>query len=113
MWLRRFRSPRDAAAASAGRAGANGRRPKRSFDDPKPSASPNDASLGNFGASGGSLASPPMVPSAAIPSFYRIVQTDAHVVISAEWVHDSRVVRLNSRHIPPAFRSWLGDSIGY
>ena len=88
-------------------------KPKRSFDDPETFGLAERCLLGNFGASGGSLASPPMVPSAAIPSFYRIVQTDTHVVIFTEWVHDARIVRLNGTHLPPAFRSWLGDSIGH
>jgi hypothetical protein len=54
-----------------------------------------------------------MVPSVAIPSFYRIVQTDTHVLIFAEWVHDARIIRLNGTHLPLAVRSWLGDSIGH
>ncbi len=88
-------------------------KPKRSFDDPETFGLAERCLLGNFGASGGSLASPPMVPGAAIPSFYRIVQTDTHVVIFTEWVHDARIVRLNGTHLPPSFRSWLGDSIGH
>jgi len=88
-------------------------KPKRSFDDPETFGLAERCLLGNFGASGGSLASPPMVPSAASPSFYRIVQTDTHVVIFTEWVHDARIVRLNGTHLPPSFRSWLGDSIGH
>ena len=79
----------------------------------KPSASPNDCLLGNFGASGGSLASPPMVPSQVIPSLYQIVQPDTYVLILTEWVHDARLIRLNGTHLPPAIRSWLGDSIGH
>jgi len=88
-------------------------RPKRSFDDPETFGLAERCLLGNFGASGGSLASPPMVPSAAIPSFYRIVQSDTHVLIFSEWVHDARIVRLNGTHLPPDIRSWLGDSIGH
>jgi len=88
-------------------------RSKRSFDDPETFGLAERCLLGNFGASGGSLASPPMVPSAAIPSFYRIIQTDTHVLIFTEWVHDARIVRLNGTHLPPAIRSWLGDSIGH
>lgn len=88
-------------------------RPKRSFDDPETFGLAERCLLGNFGASGGSLASPPMLPSAAIPSFYRIVQTDTHVMIFTEWVHDARIIRLNGTHLPPTFRSWLGDSIGH
>ena len=88
-------------------------RPKRSFDDPETFGLAERCLLGNFGASGGSLSSPPMVPSAAIPSFYRIVQSDTHVLIFSEWVHDARIVRLNGTHLPPDIRSWLGDSIGH
>jgi hypothetical protein len=88
-------------------------RPKRSFEDPETFGLAERCLVGSFGASGGSLASPPMVPSAAIPSFYRIVQTDTRVLIFAEWVHDARIIRLNGTHLPPAIRSWLGDSIGH
>jgi hypothetical protein len=87
-------------------------RPRRTFDDPETFGLAERCLVGNFGASGGSLASPPMVPSASIPSFYRIVQTATHVLIFTEWVHDARIVRLNGTHLPPAIRSWLGDSIG-
>ena len=88
-------------------------RPKRSFDDPETFGLAERCLLGNFGASGGSLASPPMVPSQVIPSFYQIVQSDTHVLIFSEWVHDARLIRLNGTHLPPAIRSWLGDSIGH
>ena len=46
-------------------------------------------------------------------NFKRIVQTDTHVMIEIEMVHDARVVRLNSEHPPTDIRSWLGDSIGW
>jgi hypothetical protein len=88
-------------------------RPKRSFDDPETFGLAERCLLGNFGAGGGSLASPPMVPSAAIPSFYRIVQAETHVLIFTEWVHDARIVRLNGTQLSPTIRSWLGDSIGH
>ena len=88
-------------------------RPKRSFEDPETFGLAERCLLGNFGASGGSLASPPMVPSQAIPSFYRIVQTETHVMIFTEWMHDARIIRLNGTHLPSAIRSWLGDSIGH
>jgi hypothetical protein len=86
-------------------------RPKRSFDDPETLGLAERCLLGSFGASGGSLASPPMIPSESLPSFYRIVQTDGHVLIFAEWVHDARMIRLGGRHLPPEIRNWLGDSI--
>jgi hypothetical protein len=87
-------------------------RPKRSFDDPEALGLAERCIVGNFGG-GGSLASPPLVPSEAIPGFYLIVQTDTHVLIFTEWVHDARIIRLNGTHRPPAIRSWLGDSIGH
>ena len=50
------------------------------------------------------------------PSLYnnykRIIQTEDHVMILLEMVHDARVIRLNSEHAPDSFRTWLGDSIG-
>ena len=88
-------------------------RPKRSFDNPETLGLAERCLLGMFSASGGSLASPPMVPSASLPSFYEIVQTDTHVMIFTEWVHDARVVRLSGTHLPSTIRSWLGDSIGH
>src|SRR4029079_13139022 len=82
-------------------------RPKRSCEDPETFGLAERCLVGNFGASGGSLASPPMVPSQSIPSFYQIVQTEAHVLIFTEWVHDARIVRLNGTHRPATIRSWL------
>jgi len=43
----------------------------------------------------------------------RIVQTPDHVMILVEMVHDARIVRLNSEHVDPSVRKWLGDSIGW
>ena len=53
----------------------------------------------------------------SIPSLYnnfkRIVQTDTHVMILIEMVHDARVVRMNSEHPGPEVEKWMGDSIGW
>ena len=53
----------------------------------------------------------------SIPSLYNnfktIVQTDDHVMILIEMVHDARVVRMDSEHVAPEIRTWLGDSIGW
>ncbi|HVS12717.1 MAG TPA: hypothetical protein VMV46_02240 [Thermoanaerobaculia bacterium] len=46
-------------------------------------------------------------------NFKRIVQTEDHVMILIEMVHDARIVRLGSEHPPADQRSWLGDSIGW
>jgi hypothetical protein len=53
----------------------------------------------------------------ALPSLYnnvkRIVQTDDHVMLLNEMVHDARVIRLNSEHPPADVRFLHGDSIGW
>ena len=41
------------------------------------------------------------------------MQTDDHVMILLEMVHDARIVRMNSQHPPAEVRKWLGDSIGW
>jgi hypothetical protein len=88
-------------------------RPKRTLEDPETFGLPERCLMGNFGASGGSLASPPMIPSDILLSLYKIVQNDSHVLIFTEWVHDARIVRLNGTHLPSSIRNWLGDSIGH
>ncbi len=60
----------------------------------------------------GSTSGPPMLP-ALYNNMKRIVQTDEHVMILAEMIHDARVIRLNSEHPPQEIRSWMGDSIGH
>jgi hypothetical protein len=87
-------------------------RPKRSFDDPEAFSMSERCLLGNFGV-GGSMASPPMIPSEVIPGYYQIVQTDDYVLIFTEWIHDARIVRLNGTHSPSSLKKWLGDSIGH
>jgi hypothetical protein len=87
-------------------------RPKRSFDDPEVLGLAERCLLGNFGL-GGSIASPPIVPSQIVAAYYQIVQTDASVMIFAEWMHDARIIRMNSTHLSPTIRKWLGDSIGH
>ena len=59
----------------------------------------------------GFSAGPPSMPG-LYNNFKRIVQTDDHVMILLEMVHDARIVRLNSEHGPDVNRKWLGDSIG-
>ena len=60
----------------------------------------------------GSTAGPPMLP-VAYNNVKRIVQTDDHVMILVEMVHDVRIIRMNAEHAPEDVRSWLGDSIGH
>jgi hypothetical protein len=87
-------------------------RPMRSFEDPEVFSMSERCLVGIFGL-GGSLASPPMIPSEVIPGYYQIIQTDAYVLIFTEWIHDARIVRLNGTHTPPSLKKWLGDSIGH
>ena len=44
---------------------------------------------------------------------YQIVQTPDAVVIQVEMIHDSRIVRMNSAHLPANIKKWLGDSVGH
>jgi len=60
----------------------------------------------------GPVAGPPMIP-ALYNNVKRIVQTEEHVMILAEMVHDARIIRLNSEHRPSHIRTWMGDSIGH
>jgi hypothetical protein len=51
-------------------------------------------------------------------NFKKIVQTDDHVVILLEMVHDARIVRMKREgrtveHPGPEVQRWLGDSIGW
>jgi hypothetical protein len=74
---------------------------------------PETRSLGercllSFGNSSG----PVMLPS-LYNNTYQIVQTKDHVSIVVEMVHDTRIVRLNAKHLPASQRPWMGDSIGW
>ena len=60
----------------------------------------------------GFSAGPPSIPG-AYNNFKRIIQTEDHIVILLEMVHDARIIRLNSEHASQDVRSWLGDSIGW
>ncbi len=75
------------------------------FDGPE-SLAPSERCLISFAAT---------VPT--IPSLYnnykRIIQTDTHVMILQEMVHDARIIRIDSEHSGDANVKWLGDSIGY
>jgi len=60
----------------------------------------------------GSTSGPPMMP-VLYNNLKRIVQTEDHIMILVEMVHDARIIRMNQPHAPPEIRSWLGDSIGH
>ena len=58
------------------------------------------------------------MPGAMTPTVYnnnyQIVQSQDHVVVAAEMIHDARVIPLRSQpHIGPSIRQWLGDSRGH
>jgi hypothetical protein len=61
----------------------------------------------------GSAAGPPALPNYFYNNLRRIVQTPDAVLILNEMVHDVRVVRMNSQHLPKHIRRWAGDSIGW
>jgi hypothetical protein len=44
----------------------------------------------------------------------QIVQTRDAVVLTLEWNHEARIVRLGDRrHLPAAIRPWTGDAVGW
>jgi len=85
-------------------------RPKPSKDDPELLGLDERCLLEV--AFGSSNASPPMVPNPFGQNYYQIVQTDHHVAIHTEVVHDTRIIRIGGTHPPASVQLWLGDSIG-
>ena len=77
------------------------------YDDPE-LRPPSERCLLGFGSTSG----PPMLP-VLYNNLKKIVQTEDHVLILVEMVHDARIVRMNQEHVPPEIRSWLGDSVGH
>ena len=77
------------------------------YDDPEMRPLAERCLLG-FSSTGG----PPMLP-AVYNNMKQIVQTEDHVMILIEMVHDARIVRMNAEHGPPEIRKWLGDSVGH
>jgi hypothetical protein len=61
----------------------------------------------------GSTSGPPALPDYMYNNLHKIVQTKDSVMILTEMVHDARIVRLNSQHLPPFIRKWMGDSVGH
>ena len=60
----------------------------------------------------GSTSGPPVLPNYFYNNLHQIVQTRDSVLILTEMVHDARIVRMNSEHLPSSIRKWMGDSIG-
>lgn len=68
-----------------------------------------------FGNTGG-----PGMLSVMYNNNYQIVQTEDHVVILVEMVHDARIIptfaneeEARANHRPDAIKPWLGDSVGW
>jgi len=61
----------------------------------------------------GSTSGPPTLPNGFYNNTKQLVQTKDYVMILNEMVHDARIVRLNSKHVPSNIRKWMGDSIGW
>ena len=76
------------------------------YDDPEMRSTAERCLLGF-----GTVSGPPMLP-VGYNNLKKIVQTDEHVLIYVEMIHDARIIRMNSEHLPGDIRGWLGDSIG-
>ncbi len=79
-------------------------------DGPGPFDGPENVALAERCLLGFS-AGPPMLPG-LYNSFKRIVQTETHVMILMEMVHDARIIKLEGAHHDGTVRDWLGDSVG-
>lgn len=64
--------------------------------------------LMSFGTSAG----PPMLPL-MYNNTYTIVQTKDHVVITAEMVHDARIIPLSGKRNAVEVPRWMGNSVGH
>ncbi len=80
-------------------------------DGPGPFDGPENLALAERCLLGFS-AGPPMLPG-LYNNYKRVIQTEDHVMILLEMVHDARIIRLNSEHRADGARTWLGDSIGW
>jgi hypothetical protein len=84
-----------------------GLEPPGSYDDPERRPLGERCLLG-FGSTSG----PPVLPNYFYNNLHQIVQTKDYIVILTEMVHDARIIRMNSEHLPKTVRKWMGDSIG-
>jgi len=76
-----------------------------------PADGPEDTSLADRCIVRGT-AVPPMLP-AGYNNNYQILQTQEHVVILIEMIHDARIISLDARpHLSGKIQQWLGDSRG-
>jgi len=84
-----------------------GLEPPGSYDNPEQRPLGERCILG-FGSTSG----PPALPDYFYNNLHQIVQTPQYVMILTEMVHDARIIRMNSEHLPKTVRKWMGDSIG-
>ena len=61
---------------------------------------------------GSQTTQPPILPILTGVNLHQIVQTPDAFVFVSEFVGAARIVRLNSKPLPAAVTSWLGDSTG-
>jgi hypothetical protein len=85
-----------------------GLEPAGAYDDPERRPLGERCLLGFASTSG-----PPALPDYFYNNLHQIVQTRDSVMILTEMVHDARIVRMNSKHLPKTIRRWMGDSIGH
>ena len=84
-----------------------GLEPPGSYDDPERRPLGERCLLG-FGSTSG----PPVLPNYFYNNLHQIIQTKDYIMILTEMVHDARIIRMNSEHLPKTVRKWMGDSIG-
>ena len=58
-------------------------------------------------------AQPPILSIRNGVNLHQIVQTADSFVFVAEFISATRIIRLNSKPLPAAITSWLGDSVGH
>ncbi len=79
-------------------------------DGPGPFDGPEELALAERCLLGFS-AGPPSLPG-LYNNFKRIIQTEDHILILLEMVHDARIIRMNTAHGSAQNQQWLGDSVG-
>lgn len=91
----------------AAKAGMKARRDRRKVDFDNPEGRTTDERCMNTDAAG------PPLQNGGYNDNYQFVQTPGELAISAEYMHDVRVVRIGGAgHPPTSMRMHMGDSIG-
>jgi hypothetical protein len=78
------------------------------FDNPETRGA-GERCIVSFGRNGG----PPMFANGFYNNNYQIIQSPNSVAIVVEMNHDTRVIRLNSKHRTDDVRPYFGDAIGW